>query len=59
MTRLARLPDEQRVVVALHLFEGFSFREIADVEHVPHFTIASRYRLALRRLRREAGVETQ
>ncbi len=57
MTRLARLPDEQRLVVALHLLEGFSFREIADAEHVSLFTIASRYRLALQRLRREAGVE--
>lgn len=58
LLRLTRLPDEQRVVVALHLLEGWSFREIANAEHVPLFTIASRYRLALQRLRREAGVET-
>jgi RNA polymerase sigma-70 factor (ECF subfamily) len=48
---LCSLPAEQREVVTLHLCEGFSFREIAELCGVPQNTASSRYRLALARLR--------
>ena len=52
---LARLPIEQREVVVLHLVEGFSFREIGRATGVATFTAASRYRIALARMRRALG----
>jgi RNA polymerase sigma-70 factor (ECF subfamily) len=52
---LAGLPAEQREVVVLHLVEGFSFREIGRATGVATFTAASRYRLALARMRRALG----
>lgn len=48
---LVSLPTEQREVIALHLCDGFSFREIAQLCGIPQNTAASRYRLALARLR--------
>jgi len=48
---LRSLPSEQREMIALHLCEGFSFREIAELCPIPQNTAASRYRLALARLR--------
>lgn len=39
---MARLPQEQRVVVALVLVEGFSYREAAEILHVPEGTVTSR-----------------
>jgi RNA polymerase sigma-70 factor (ECF subfamily) len=50
-----RLSVPQREVLVLHLFNGFSFREIGDIVQVPTFTAASRYRLALDRLRQLLG----
>src|SRR3546814_20050864 len=32
---MARLPDEQREVIALVLFEGFAYREAADILAIP------------------------
>jgi len=52
---LTRLPAEQREVVVLHLVEGLSFREIGRATGVATFTAASRYRLALARMRRTLG----
>ena len=52
---LATLPDEQREAVVLHVFNGFSFREIGDIGGVSTFTAASRYRLGVGRLRRWLG----
>lgn len=49
---LARLPDRQREVVYLRHFADQTFPEIGKITGVPTFTAASRYRLALRRLRR-------
>jgi len=49
---VAALPARQREVVYLHLFEGLTFAAIGDVTGVPTFTAASRYRLAIARLRR-------
>jgi len=49
------LPPLQREVVILHLIEGHSFREVGRLTDVSLFTAASRYRLALRRLRETLG----
>ena len=48
---LAALPEEQRSVVHLHVWEDLSFREIAELLGAPLQTIASRYRYALDKLR--------
>ncbi len=48
---LRQLPSEQREVVALKVGEDLTFREIAEALGVPQNTAASRYRLALARLR--------
>ena len=39
---LARLPDEQRAVLALVAIEGFSYREAAGVLDIPIGTVMSR-----------------
>ena len=47
---LARLPEEQRLAVALVLIEGLSYREAAQITNVPIGTLTSRLtrgRLAL------------
>jgi len=49
---LARLDTTQREVVFLRVHAGFTFREIGRMTGVSLFTVASRYRLALIRLRR-------
>ncbi len=49
---LAQLPASQREIVHLHLIEGFSFREAGRITRVSMFTAASRYRVALARLRK-------
>jgi RNA polymerase sigma-70 factor (ECF subfamily) len=56
--RLRELPPEQREVVYLHLFAGCTFAEAARALGIPTFTAASRYRLALERLRRLLGVNS-
>lgn len=48
---LQLLPPEQREIIVLHLSEGFTFPEIASVCGIPTNTAASRYRLALGKLR--------
>lgn len=48
---LAELPEEQRSVVHLHVWEELSFREIGELLALPTQTIASRYRYALEKLR--------
>lgn len=45
------LPREQREVIFLKLSEGLTFRQIASVLGIPQNTAASRYRLAIARLR--------
>lgn len=47
---LGTLPPEQREAVALHLFEGMTFQEIAAVTEVPQDTAASRYRYGIEKL---------
>lgn len=45
------LPDEQRTVVQLKLWDGLTFEEIAETQGIPLNTAASRYRYALEKLR--------
>ena len=48
---IRQLPPEQREVVHLHVFEGWTFQEVADAFGDSINTVASRYRYALTRLR--------
>jgi RNA polymerase sigma-70 factor, ECF subfamily len=45
------LPAEQREVIHLHVFEGWTFQEVATACDESINTVASRYRYALARLR--------
>ena len=42
MSAMAKLPDEQREVVALILVEGFGYREAAELLDLPIGTVSSR-----------------
>jgi RNA polymerase sigma-70 factor (ECF subfamily) len=48
---LAQLPEEQRRVVVLAYFQGYTQREIADSLHLPLGTVKTRIRLAMNKLR--------
>jgi len=48
---LADLPEEQRAVVHLKLWEGLTFEGIAEALEIPPNTAASRYRYGLDKLR--------
>ena len=48
---LGELPEEQRAVVHLKLWEGLTFGEIAAALEIPPDTAASRYRYGLDKLR--------
>jgi RNA polymerase sigma-70 factor (ECF subfamily) len=48
---LARLPEDQRTAIHLHLWEGLTFREIAEIQGTPLPTITSRYRYGIASLR--------
>lgn len=48
---LASLPDEQRRAVELAYFEGYTYREVAELTGVPAGTANGRLRLALAKLR--------
>ena len=52
-----RLPIEQREVVLLHVIEGLTFREVAARTGAAMWTVASRYRLGISRLRAMLGAE--
>lgn len=52
----ARLSAEQRAVVALHLYAGYSVAETAEIVGAPVETARSRLRLARQRLRMELDV---
>ncbi len=45
------LPRRQREVVALHLYAGLTFQQVADALDAPLWTVTSRYRCALNHLR--------
>jgi RNA polymerase sigma-70 factor (ECF subfamily) len=49
------LPIDQREVIHLHVFEGRTFQEVADLTGESINTIASRYRYALEKLRQAFG----
>jgi RNA polymerase sigma-70 factor (ECF subfamily) len=53
--RIAALDAPQREALYLHLYGGLTFREVGKVTDVPTATAASRYRLAIERLKREIG----
>lgn len=55
---MARLPEEQREVVALVLVEGLSYRETADVIGVPMGTVTSRLARARAALQTMLGEAT-
>lgn len=48
---IRELPPDQREVLHLHVFEGCTFREIADIAGESINTISSRYRYALEKLK--------
>jgi RNA polymerase sigma-70 factor, ECF subfamily len=48
---LAELPEDQRAVVHLKLWDGLTFEQIADALEIPLNTAASRYRYGLDKLR--------
>jgi len=50
-----RLPEEQREVIFMKIFDGLTFKEIGSACGIPANTAASRYRYALEKLR--AGLE--
>ena len=54
---LGRLPVEQREVVVLHAVQGLTFREVAMRTNTSMWTVASRYRLGLDRLRGILGAQ--
>jgi RNA polymerase sigma-70 factor, ECF subfamily len=39
---VAQLPEDQRIVIALVLVEGWSYREAADMLEIPMGTLTSR-----------------
>ena len=47
---MARLPVEQRQVVELAFYGGYTYREIAEIARVPLSTVKGRMRLALEKL---------
>jgi len=56
---LARLPAAQREVLYLRHFVGLTFAAIAEIVRAPLFTVASRHRLGLARLRKRFEEESR
>lgn len=50
---LARLSDEERLIVVLKVFGGYKGEEIAGLLGEKHSTVRSRYRRALKKLEKE------
>jgi RNA polymerase sigma-70 factor (ECF subfamily) len=50
-TAMQALPEEQRTIAQLKLWDGLTFEEIAQAQNIPLNTAASRYRYALDKLR--------
>ncbi len=48
---LAQLREEERVVVLLRFYQGFSLQEIAETLHIPLGTVKSRLSVGVHRLR--------
>jgi len=51
MKALAKLPREQREVIVLKIWHGYTFAEIADVACISANTAAGRYRYGLEKIR--------
>ena len=61
-TALMRLPAEQRFVIELAYFQGYSQNEIATNHHIALGTVKARIRLGIQRLKRilaEMGIDEQ
>jgi len=56
---LARLSDELREVVELKFYAELTFREISEVTGLPQGTVATRYRAALEKMRRQMAEEAE
>jgi RNA polymerase sigma-70 factor (ECF subfamily) len=56
---LARLTDELREIVELKTYGGLTFREISEVTGLPQGTVATRYRAALAKMRRQMAEEAE
>jgi RNA polymerase sigma-70 factor (ECF subfamily) len=56
---IAALPDDQRAVVALQLWDGLDYEEIAAIERVPVGTVRSRLARAKDALKRALGVDDE
>jgi RNA polymerase sigma-70 factor (ECF subfamily) len=53
------LPDEQRIVIALRIYGGLNFKQIAQHQGISENTAQSRYRYALAKLRQKyAGAQS-
>ena len=58
MSCLARLPVEQREVIILKIWHGYTFGEIAELLDIPANTAAGRYRYGLQKMKLQLkGVE--
>jgi RNA polymerase sigma-70 factor (ECF subfamily) len=53
---LAALPEEQRSVIHLHVWQDMTFREIGELLDLPTQTVASRYRYGLEKLRAQKHI---
>ena len=58
MRRLARLPAEQREVIVLKIWHGYTFEEIGELLELSPNTAAGRYRYGLQKLRACLNGET-
>ncbi len=56
---LARLSDDLREIVELKIYAELTFREISEVTGLPQGTVATRYRAALDRMRRQLAEEPE
>jgi RNA polymerase sigma factor (sigma-70 family) len=57
-TALDVLPEAQRRALELAYFQGYTYRQVADVLGIPEGTAKSRLRLALARIAESLGSET-
>jgi RNA polymerase sigma-70 factor (ECF subfamily) len=56
---LARLGPELRDVVELKIYGDLTFREIAELTGLPQGTVATRYRMALEKMRSQMAKESE
>ena len=57
-TALEALPEAQRQALELAYFQGYTYRQVAEVLAIPEGTAKSRLRLALARIAENLGNET-